>query len=287
MAEHIISEFDIIFLSYDEPNAEKNWADLLHKAPWAKRVHGVKGFDTAHKACAEKSSTERFITIDGDNIVKKEFFNQKIDVPSEQTQISWAGINALNGLAYGNGGPKLWTRDFVANMKTHENADSERAQTDFCWENNYIHDNTIWSTTYITETPFQAFKAGFREGVKMSLYYGEAVDNKEFLNKIPGLNLKRLQTWCSVGCHHQNGLWAIYGARLGCKLTNLTNWNRALISDYDWFKDFWDNDIKDINEEELKRATTTLGKELNLYLRLSLADLDENASRFFLELSKQ
>ena len=36
-----IIEQDIIFLSYDEPNAEKNYADLCAKVPWAKRVHGV------------------------------------------------------------------------------------------------------------------------------------------------------------------------------------------------------------------------------------------------------
>ena len=38
-----IIDQDIIFLSYDEPNAEKNYADLLSKFPWAKRVHGVEG----------------------------------------------------------------------------------------------------------------------------------------------------------------------------------------------------------------------------------------------------
>ena len=38
-----IAEQDIIFLSYDEPNAEKNYVDLVKKVPWAKRVHGVEG----------------------------------------------------------------------------------------------------------------------------------------------------------------------------------------------------------------------------------------------------
>ena len=33
-----IAEQDIIFLSYDEPNADKNYADLLTNVPWAKRV---------------------------------------------------------------------------------------------------------------------------------------------------------------------------------------------------------------------------------------------------------
>ena len=47
-----IKDVDIIFLSYDEPNAEENWADLKKKIPWAKRVHGVEGFQMRHtKSC--------------------------------------------------------------------------------------------------------------------------------------------------------------------------------------------------------------------------------------------
>ena len=72
-------DYDIIYLSYDEPNAEKNYVDLCQKVPWAKRVHGVEGSDAAHKACANLSETDRFITIDGDNIIDKQFLNQEID----------------------------------------------------------------------------------------------------------------------------------------------------------------------------------------------------------------
>ena len=61
-------ELDIVFLSYDEPNADKHYADLCNKLPWAKRVHGVKGSDAAHKAAAELSETEWVITVDADNI---------------------------------------------------------------------------------------------------------------------------------------------------------------------------------------------------------------------------
>ena len=75
-----VVDFDIIYLSYDEPNAERNYADLCKKVPWAKRVHGVKGSDAAHKACAEISDTDRFITVDGDNIIDANFLNQEIDV---------------------------------------------------------------------------------------------------------------------------------------------------------------------------------------------------------------
>ena len=67
MPKQDVTELDIFYISYDEPNCEEHWADLLNKVPWAKRVHGVKGFDAAHKECANQSETERFITVDGDN----------------------------------------------------------------------------------------------------------------------------------------------------------------------------------------------------------------------------
>ena len=92
-----VTDYDIIYLSYDEPNAEKNYADLCKKVPWAKRVHGVEGSDAAHKACAELSETDRFITVDGDNIVDEKFINQEIDFDEhedlQQSVISWAGYN--------------------------------------------------------------------------------------------------------------------------------------------------------------------------------------------------
>ena len=118
-----IAELDIIYLSYDEPNADKNYADLLTKVPWAKRVHGVKGSDAAHKACAELSETDRFITVDGDNTIRQDFINQVLDFDEykdlKNCVISWCGKNSINGLMYGNGGLKCWPKEYVLNMKTH------------------------------------------------------------------------------------------------------------------------------------------------------------------------
>ena len=104
-------EFDIVFLSYDEPNADVHYADLLTKAPWAKRVHGIKGSDAAHKAAAALSDTEWFITVDADNIVHTEFFDLDLDMSDPKIQVyGWCGRNSVNGLRYGNGGLKIWIR---------------------------------------------------------------------------------------------------------------------------------------------------------------------------------
>ena len=61
-------DYPVVFLSYDEPNCEENWARVQRLIPSAIRVHGVKGSDRAHKRCAEVVGlVERFWTIDGDN----------------------------------------------------------------------------------------------------------------------------------------------------------------------------------------------------------------------------
>ena len=94
-----IIEFDVVFISYDEPNADLNYADLCSKVPWAKRVHGVKGSDAAHKAAADLSDTEWFISVDADNIVDTKFFDVDLDMSDPRVKVySWLGRNRLNGL---------------------------------------------------------------------------------------------------------------------------------------------------------------------------------------------
>lgn len=250
MAKVDVTELDIFYISYDEPNAEEHWADLLNKVPWAKRVHGVKGFDAAHKACAEQSETDRFITVDGDNIVMDDFFNQVLDFPDtdhdgndiSQSIFSWNAKNLLNGLVYGNGGLKCWPTEYTKTINTHEAA-TDGEGMEFCWKLNYIQLNDTFSEVHQTASPFQAFRAGFREGVKMSLDQGVRVDANEFKNKIWYGNYNRLQTWCNIGTDVDNGIWALYGARLGCYKAALTDWDVNLISDYEWFKDFFYNEV--------------------------------------------
>ena len=47
---------------------------------------------------------------------------------------------------------------------------------EFCWKLDYIQLNDTFSEVHQTASPFQAFRAGFREGVKMSTDQGARVD---------------------------------------------------------------------------------------------------------------
>lgn len=277
-----IIDQDIVFLSYDEPNAEKNYADLCSKLPWAKRVHGVEGSDAAHKACADISETEYFVTIDGDNIIDTEFLQQEIDIKqlglTPDHVFSWCGNVHVNGLQYGNGGLKLWTRKFVNNMKTHENsnADDTKGLVEFCFDEKYYQFNDSYSISYTNASPFQAWRAGFREGVKMSLNEGaKHIDVKN----IWWQNLDRLRIWCSIGADVENGNWSMLGARMGCYMTMCTDWDYTNVRDFKYLTDYWkDEKVADLDvASELFRYGNNIRSELNL----DIADIDALGSKFF------
>ena len=282
-------DFDIIFLSYDEPNAEKNYADLLTKVPWAKRVHGVEGSDAAHKACAELAETDRLIIIDADNVISSDFINQELifqdHVDLANSVVSWSGQNIINGLIYGNGGIKSWPKHIIQNMKTHEAADpnNAQAQVDFCWDVQYCQIDKVCSTVHNNATPQQAWRAGFREGVKMTLNEGEKVDPNKFLKSIHKKNMDRLRIWQTVGLDVDNGIWAMYGARVGTFLTNCTEWDYVNVRDFEHVNRLWTDKYSKMYEEDLLYEMQILGEQLvdELDMDIPLEVYDEKQSKMF------
>lgn len=279
-----VIEQDVVFLSYDEPNAEKNYANLCSKLPWAKRVHGVKGSDAAHKACAALSETEYFVTVDADNIVDPDFFKVEINLDelglTEDNVFSWCGKVHVNGLMYGNGGLKMWTRKFVNEMKTHENSDPNdvKGKVEFCFDERYYQFNENYSESFTNGSPFQAWRAGFREGVKMSLDQGAKV---EHLQSTWWQNYHRLLVWCNVGADVEHGLWSMLGAREGAYLTNCTDWDYANVRDFEWLTAHWETNISQLNSEQVMTAIEDYGSTLDSKCGLEIATLNASGSRFF------
>jgi hypothetical protein len=274
-------ELDIVFLSYDEPNADLHYADLCNKVPWAKRVHGVKGSDAAHKAAAELSETDWVITVDADNIVDNKFFNVEIaDDPKIQVY-SWLAKNRINGLLYGNGGLKIWRKDFILNMKTHEDSDSDRAQVDFCWEEGYQQFKECYSETIITESPFQAWRAGFREGVKMTLQDGVRVPPQEIQQRVWWHNIHRLRMWSTVGMHEENGKYAILGARMGTYMTNCTDWDYVQVRDFEELRKIYETQV---NHTTIEQDAQEYGTKIKNQLGFNWPWLDSTQSKFTLDL---
>ncbi len=280
-----VIEFDTVFISYDEPNAEKNYADLLTKVPWAKRVHGVKGSDAAHKVAAEQSETEWLITVDADNIVDSSFFDMDLNMSNEKIRVyGWCGINSVNGLRYGNGGLKIWHKDFILNMKTHEAAETPQAQVDFCWEDGYKNHPISFSQSVINCTPYQAWRAGFREGVKMTLLDGVKVEPTKIKQQIWWHNIHRLKMWSTVGTHIENGKYAILGARMGTWMTNCTDWNYVDVRDFEILKNIYEENV---NHESVEQDIQDLGIKIKQKIGLDWPWLDEYQSKFTADLYRE
>jgi hypothetical protein len=275
-----IADLDCIYLTYDEPNKEINWIKIQNMVPWAKRVDGVKGSDAAHKAAAMESDTERFVLIDGDNLPDSDFFNLqlKLDSTNKDCVFRWKARNIINGLQYGNGGLSCWTKDFVMNMKTHEATDgTAENDVEFCFYPNYWAMHDCYSTTYPNQSAFQAWRAGFREGVKMCLDRGTKPTLQEFEQKVHHRNYDHLIIWQNVGRDVENGYWAITGARLGTWLTMLQDWDYRLVQDFDELKKLWDL----YHDRIMDTGTWQVTRDLKNKLGLPIIDLDEEQSKFF------
>jgi len=277
-----IADLDCIFLTYDEPKKEEFWTKIKNIVPWAVRVDGVKGSDAAHKAAADASETDRFILIDGDNLPRPDFFDLQLEFENEQQEqavFRWRARNNINGLMYGNGGISSWTKEFAQNMKTHENSDgSDNTLVEFCFDESYWAMHDCYSTTYPNGSEFHAWRAGFREGVKMCLDRGYCPSVSEFRDRVHHRNLDHLTIWQNVGLDVEYGAWAIAGARQGTFLTMLDSWDYKNVQDFSYLNDFWNSEVQSKNPHQL---ISYFGERLSQQLDLTDNLLDENASKFF------
>lgn len=282
MTERIldVADLDCIFLTYDEPKKEEFWIQVQNMTPWAKRVDGVKGSDAAHKAAAAASDTEWFVLIDGDNLPDADFFNLQLRIKPEQEggAFRWKARNIINGLRYGNGGLSCWSREFVNNMRTHEASNgSDETAVEFCFDKKYFAMHNCYSTTYPNGSVKQAWRAGFREGVKMCLDRGSRITLEEFKDRVNGRNYDHLCIWQSVGADVENGYWAMYGARLGAFMIMLEGWDHKYVQDFDMLEQLWDMFSKEDPEEGCKQIEEALTKRLGLPIVTYTAE----QSRFF------
>lgn len=265
----LMQNLDVFFVCFDEPNRKRNWKNIKKHFHHAKKIEGVRGFDRALKACAESSQTEHFFLIDGDNSIVETKLNQEILLADKKEDwvLSWSAQNSINGLAYGNGGLKLWPKKEALKIKTHENAASEVDPTDYCFISQYYQINNFLTVTNVNGSAFQAFRAGFREGVKMSLVWGkqEKLTKDNFEKLLGPENRERLWVWCNVGADVTNGLWSVYGARMGLKYNAVEMFDYKVISSYEWFEHLWLNKVIGRYRIEKSQAFSYSGAPEELY----------------------
>lgn len=213
--------YDIVFISYQEPNADENYAALKARFPMAKRVHGVKGIHQAHIKAAKKCFTKMFWIVDADALIL-DTFNFDYEVPDHQLDHVhvWRSKNPVNGLVYGYGGVKLFPRDLTVIM------DTSKTDMTTSISNKFKAISEIANITAFNIDPFNAWKSAFRECAKLSSRIIDRQKDDE--------TEQRLETWCTVGEDNPYGSYAVAGARAGCEFGISNSNDIKLINDFDW-----------------------------------------------------
>lgn len=223
---------DIIFISYDESNADENWHDLRARFPRAKRVHGVKGIAKAHQQAALKSDTHFFYVVDGDNKIKDDFsFDYQAEPLEEESLYVFRCLNPVNELIYGFGAVKIYNKkllDFSNDKKYVDLATTVTTQ--------YRIIHQVASETIFFHTPEEAWRGAFRECAKLAAGTIKREKSKE--------TLERLEKWCSVKNDTANADWVILGANQGREFVEKRRDELGNINNYIWLKEYFNEYAK-------------------------------------------
>jgi hypothetical protein len=208
--------YDVFFLSYDEPMADKHWELLKSKVPSARHMAHISGIHEAHKACATRSRTRMFWVIDADNELLNYDFQMTVPEWDQNYVHLWHAENPLNGLVYGWGGVKLFPKSVVLGM--HD------IPLDMTTSFELKIMDEVKSITHFNYSPFETWRSAFRECVKLS-----RSSDQECLD--------RLAVWTS----HASGPYAEYclaGARDGVAYFESCSYplEYRRINDYAWLR---------------------------------------------------
>ena len=220
--KYINNLFDVIFLTYNETDAQANWEQLQTIFPRAKRVIGVKGIYNAHMAASTIAQTDMFYVVDADAFVNNFQFDYTPPIQDRDTVHIWYSHNPVNGLEYGYGGIKLFSKSHF-----------QKAQAGVIDTATSVGDvkviPIVACETRFNTDEFSTWKSAFRECAKLSSKLIKKQLNKE--------TEERLCAWTTVNSGAQYGKYAITGALAGAKYgsANISNpYALEKINDYDW-----------------------------------------------------
>jgi hypothetical protein len=219
-------QLDVVFISYNELNAEENWQRLLEFAPNAKRVQGVKGILNAHKAAAKISDTDMFYAVDGDAwIVDGWTFDFQPNLYDRDCAYVWSSINPVNDLTYQNGGVKLFNKKILMQQGKWTTLDMFTGIMP-----KIKSEAKVSCITKFNVDEFSTWRSAFRECVK--LYKTN--------------QMSKLNKWMESDLEKEFGEYAALGASHAYDYAKeFLNDQKALlkINDYEWLEQQFKNSL--------------------------------------------
>jgi hypothetical protein len=191
---------DVIFISYDEPQADANWEIVKQQVPRAQRLHGVKGMERALEAAARMSKTDCFYAVFAKTKLHETFdFTFVPDYFQKPKHYIFDCINTMNGLRYGHMGVIMYNKNLILN-----NIDKPFGlDYTMSWEHAVIPIVSCYGE--FNSTAFQTWRTAFRECCKIPYYNA----------KNPSIEADyRLYVW-QTQAEGKYAEWCLKGARDG------------------------------------------------------------------------
>jgi hypothetical protein len=219
---------DVVFISYDEPDAEQNWNMLARQCARAKRVHGVAGMETALEAAADLSSTPWYYAVFAKTRLHEQFdFSYMPDFMQQPKNYIFDCINTVNGLQYGHMGIVMYNCEGIRELNQAKNFGLDYTLS-------FAHESAPIVSCYgdFNQTPYHTWRTAFRECAKLAYFESQSptVDGEY-----------RLSTWLSraQGNHAE---WCLKGAQDGVEFFKASDRALATLKQsfrWEWLREYF------------------------------------------------
>jgi hypothetical protein len=225
--QHILTHRhqDIVFIDYDEPQAEKNWQILQTRFPRSKRISGVSGMENALVAAARISSTPWYFAVFAKTELADTFdFSFAPDYMQKPKHYIFDCKNIVNGLTYGHMGVVLYNVGYVLLEKDYQELDLDYTLS-------FPHEvvSELSCLGRFDSSAYHTWRTAFRECAKLSLYnFREPLIDTQY----------RLDVWKSTASGPY-AEWCLRGANDGINFFKETQGDMTLMKQsfkWEWLR---------------------------------------------------
>jgi hypothetical protein len=219
---------DVVFISYDEPDADRNWEILQAQCPRARRVHGVSGMELALEAAADVSTTPWYYAVFAKTRLYEQFdFSFVPDLMQQAKHYIFNARNTVNGLEYGHMGIILYNSAGIRSVNQAQD-----------WGLDYTlsfpHEAVPILSCYgeFDQSPYHTWRTAFRETAKLA-YFESLQPSVE--------GAYRLRTWLerAQGSYAE---WCLKGAQDGQEFFESTDGALATLKQsfrWQWLREYF------------------------------------------------
>ena len=226
--ERVDELMDVVFISYDEPDAEQNWNVLAQRCTRAKRVHGVAGMETALEAAADLSATPWYYAVFAKTRLHEQFdFSYVPDRMQQPKNYIFDCINTVNGLQYGHMGVVMYNCQGIRELNQATNFGLDYTLS-------FAHESVPIVSCYgnFNQTPYHTWRTAFRECAKLAYFESQSptVDGEY-----------RLNTWLSRA-RGDHADWCLKGAQDGLEFFKVSDQSLATLKQsfrWGWLREYF------------------------------------------------